>query len=220
MPDQSLIPAHPSRLIFIAALGLLAFPIGIWLSSIGNPSDYFIYDVPPGQRLYVVSKLAGLIAITLFWFQLILKLAIKTNLYELRGQRNISQHKILGIIILAVTILHVALFISAVSIRSKHFALNLLLPDFTHGFYNAAVAIGVLVFWGLLLAVAMGIYQSKLYRSWKLAHQTVIGLFVLSILHSWLLGSETALLANQLLYLTMLLSLMALGVIWKRSSNI
>ena len=150
-----------------------------------SPIDYFFYNVPSGQFLYVCSKIAGFSAILLFGLQLTL------GLLGLKIKRP-KLHKFLGIALLLMVMLHVFMFIGAVSLRSGQLSLGLLIPTFSKGFYPLMVSLGTLAFWGIVAVVMAGfLYRNKGFGLAKFIHRCSILLFFLVSLHALQIGSES-----------------------------
>ena len=53
---------------------VMVLPLFTWLASIGSPMTYFHYDLPPGQIMYILAKLAGLYAFAMLWLQIMFAL--------------------------------------------------------------------------------------------------------------------------------------------------
>ncbi len=170
---------------------VLCAPVVVWLVSVKNPMAYLNHTLPPGQSIYVVSKLAGLLALSVFWLQCLLGLAPRTPV--LNGLPSVSGavHRRLGWVAFALVLGHVALFITAASLRTGAPAWNLLWPNFTHGYYSAFVSVGLIALWLLILGVYAGWKTSRGYRGWKKMHMAWVIAFVLVFLHAYTIGSES-----------------------------
>ena len=178
------------RSILLAAL--LILPLGAWLAALGNPVAYFQYEMPPGQVLYIVSKLLGLYAIVLFWLQLMYGL-LKNDvlLRSVLPQWSISTHRLLGLSTLLMTSLHFVVFFMATSLRKGSAALQLLLPDFGSGYFSTTVSLGWLALVGLWVVAIAGIARARGGRGWIGVHRIAIAVGFLAMAHSLLVGSET-----------------------------
>lgn len=179
-------------LTFLAFTGL-----GAW--SIGSPLYYLLNDVPPGQGVYILSKLTGLLAFSLFWLQAMA--ALLGGLPRLPGLASRLQpgHRVLGGTVLVLLVTHALLFFLAVSLRSGHPALGALTPDFSSGFYGFYRSLGVVALILACLAVLGGILRRHrpglrwLHRAWAVT-------FLLVFLHGVSIGTETRLGAMVYLY--------------------
>lgn len=174
----------------IAAVVLLV-PVGAWLASTPDPLGYFLYDVAPGQRLYVVSKLVGLVAFSFLWFQALTALAGMAP--QLPGFVRFGRplHRRLGLAIASLVVVHAGLFVAAVSVRSGHLALHVLVPKFDAGYYVQHVAFGILALGILLLAVVAGLARQRSPRIWRWVHRLWPVALVLAFLHGYGIGTET-----------------------------
>lgn len=168
-----------------------AMAVAVWVDSTGNPNAYFSATVPPGQTLYVFSKLAALLGIVMLWFQAMAALAKVTPVLRgfpiLRGRL----HVLFGVATFVIILMHLALFVTASTIRTKHAALDLLLPTFSHGYYRTMVGIGAIAFWALVLAVFAGWRRLRGGRFAHWLHRLVFAVFTLAFVHGLTVGSET-----------------------------
>lgn len=166
--------------------------VAVWLASTGDPLAYFAATVPPGQTLYVLSKLFGLLGITMLWFQAMATLAKATP--ALRGFPVLQgwAHMTFGIATMVVIVLHLALFVAASTIRTKHAALDLLVPTFEQGYYRSMISVGVIAFWMLLLAAIAGSWRGL--RGGAVArwlHRLMFIVMLGGFVHGMTVGSET-----------------------------
>ena len=61
-----------SRTLPLLCTAMMLAPVLIWYRQAGDPGIYFSPAAPPGQLLYVLSKLAGMYALLLATLQLLL----------------------------------------------------------------------------------------------------------------------------------------------------
>jgi predicted ferric reductase len=169
----------------------LLIPVVVWLISTHRPLEYFTHLVPPGQRLYILSKLCGLLALAAFWFQCMTALARSAP--AVRGFFSLTrrQHVMLGTATFVLVVAHLGLFIAASSIRTHHLTLPLLIPTFDQGFYTAFVSVGAIAFWILVAVIIAGILRARGYRIWRWLHRASLVVFALGFLHGITIGSET-----------------------------
>lgn len=174
----------------ICGLTFVIPPLTWWISN-GGPFAYLTHNVPPGQSLFVASKLCALMALSLFWLQCMTALSRKTP--ALRGFFEFSrrQHVVLGFSAAAVVVLHVGLFMTASALRTQHAAWDLLVPTFVQGFYKTNISFGAIAFWLLLLALVAGLFRLRRTAVWSWVHRTVLVVFALGFLHGISIGSET-----------------------------
>jgi len=177
--------------LVVVSLAMVVVPALMWLQSTGDITIYFEYETPPGQVYYVLSKLTGMYAIFLLWLQVILALYRRTPVGEKLPFWSIKIHRNLGVIAFSALILHAGLFVIAVSIRKAHFAYGLLLPNFSHGFYNVAVSLGVLAMYGLIIVVIAGYFRRRGVQKAKWFHRVSIITLILTLIHCLLIGTET-----------------------------
>lgn len=195
----------------VLVLYILAFvilPLILWLFSVGNVFDYLEDGVPVGQLLYILSKLAGLLAISLLTLQISLmsfrRLPLALRGLKSRPRWNIERHGILGTVTIICAVVHAGLFILAASARSDHWVWHLLAPRFQSGFYDAMVSLGVIAIYLLVIVGILGWYSRR--RAYlRPIHQVVVVLSTaLIIIHSFAIGSETHTLPLRLYYVALL----------------
>lgn len=196
-------------LIGFLCLSTLVIPLAVWRESVGDPLDYFTHRVPPGQALYAMSKLSGLLALAFFWLQCMTALA--RFVPTLRGfiSFNRQQHVTLGTTTFLLVLSHVVLFIAASAARTGHSGLDLLLPKFDAGYYRVYISLGAFALWGLGVAIYSGWRRWHGHEGWKWVHRGVFVVFVLGFLHGISIGSETRFGVMSYLYAFFGLSLIA-----------
>jgi hypothetical protein len=198
------------RLGALLACGIvLIAPVASWLRSVGNPADYFQATLPPGQALYVLSKLVGLMVFSLLWLQGLLALARRVPL--LRGLPSVSSgaHRGLRLALVATAFLHFGLFFTAASVRAGSPAWSLWVPQLTGGSYNLHVSLGLVALWLLLVGALAGWRSRRGSKRWKWAHQVWLVAFALVFLHGFGIGSESRLGAMRYVFLFIAVSLIA-----------
>jgi len=201
----------PLQIVFttvLVCLGLLAIAFTI----IEQPLDYFRYQVPAGQLAYVFSKVMGFSAIFLMGVQLILGLLGWPS-------RNFVWHKRIGFTVFLAVFLHVALFTTAVSMRTEQIVLGVLVPSFVDGFYKAMVSLGVLSFWGVMLVMIAGVLRSKGAHWARWVHYLSFPIFFLAAIHSLQIGTESRFGILQFIYGAGLL-LVTLALLCQRWLNL
>jgi len=166
-------------------------PVFIWMQSIEDISIYIDYETPPGQVYYVLSKLAGLYAVFLLWLQVVLAVVNGTPFGARFSFWNVKFHRNLGLVTFGCILLHTALFVIAVSLRKAHFAYEILLPNFSHGFYGYAVTLGVFAIYGLVVVVIAGYLRKRGIKNTKWLHRISVVALILTLTHCLLIGTET-----------------------------
>ena len=172
---------------------LLLLPLTAWLSTHNNLMDYLSHETPPGQVLYVLSKLFGLYALLTVWLHIAWALLGKTPLAGILPQWSATRHRNMAFVSLALMTLHAGLFIAAVSSRKGGMAWELLLPVFDHGHYRLMLSLGIIGLWLLPLIALAGTALVRNATSRKLhwLHHLAIPFLVLVYIHGLYIGSET-----------------------------
>lgn len=176
-----------------ALLAVLAcLPVAIWWSSVQHPMAYLRIDgLPPGQSLFVLAKLAGLLAVVALWMQAMLALAGRVPLLRVLPASTLRQHRRLGMVTALLVLAHVVLFIVATTLRKKAFAIDLLWPNLDHGYYFFNVSLGAFAFWLMVLTVFAGWRIARGDRRWRAVHLLWPVLVGLVFFHAMDIGSES-----------------------------
>ena len=185
-------PWHDRTGILRWVLGafLLTAPLGVWWLSGGVSIWRYGFSMPEGQVLYLSSKLAGLYTFVLLSVQILGALG-RAGWLPVNPVPRFSAkwHRRLGIMTILLMLLHVGLFVGAVSARMGHFAYSLLLPDFFGGHYKFMVSLGWL---GgvLLLGVAVSGFVRTMRDRGDGVHRLAVPILVLVLIHAQQIGSE------------------------------
>jgi hypothetical protein len=170
---------------------LLSIPGVTWISSVGDITAYWQYEVPAGQILYLLSKLAGLYAFVVFWMQLMYGLLGAHARERLRVELGNEFHRKLGAIVCVLIVAHVALFISGVTVRTHHFASQYLTVSFSSGYYRSIISLGIIAALLVVVGVAAALVRHVFHRGWKFGHWALLLAFGLAFFHSISIGSES-----------------------------
>lgn len=192
----------------------VSIPVLVWLISTHGPLAYFVNEVPPGQRFYILSKLFGLLALALFWFQCMAALARFAP--ALRGFLSLSrqQHVWIGASTFALIVIHIGLFVAASTLRTGHLALPLLIPKFDQGFYTSFVSLGAIAFWILVAVIVAGVFRARGAEVWRWVHRASLVVFTLGFLHGITIGTETRFGLMKYVYAFIALSLATAVASW------
>jgi DMSO/TMAO reductase YedYZ heme-binding membrane subunit len=201
-------------------LALVCFaPLIVWLASVQHPLSYVRFGgMPPGQQLYLVAKLAGLLAFCLFWTQCVLALARHAPMLPGFPASDLRLHRRLGFTTAGLILVHVGCFLVATSMRTGHPAWDLLLPVFDQGFYKFSIGLGVVAFWLVCVTVFAGWRTSRGGRRWKAIHLLWPAVFGLAFWHAFTIGTESRFGGMRYLVLALVASLTVAAMArWFRS---
>ena len=184
--------AIKTRAIWFGLALAFSAPLLAWLGTVNDPMSYVrLEGLPPGQQFYLIAKLAGLIAFCLFWLQCMLALARYLPVVSEFPVADMHLHKRLGFATALLIVLHAGLFILAASLRTGHASWDLLLPNFTHGYYRLNVGLGAIAFWIVCLTVFAGWRTARGHRGWKVVHLLWPLVFGLAFVHAFAIGTES-----------------------------
>lgn len=184
--------AMKTRALWVGLILICCAPLIVWMASVNDPTSYFrLNGLPPGQQLYLLAKLSGLFAIFLFWLQCMLALARYAPIALGFPASDFRLHRRLGIATGLLILAHVLPFVMAASLRTGHAAWDLLIPNFTHGYYRSNIGLGAIAFWIVCLTVFAGWRTARGRRHWKRVHLLWPVVFGLAFLHAFAIGTES-----------------------------
>lgn len=202
-----------TRAIWLGLILMCCAPLIVWMASVNDPMSYVrLNGLPPGQQLYLVAKLSGLFAFFLFWLQCMLALARYAPIVPSFPVSDFRLHRRLGVATALLILAHVALFIVAASLRTGHVAWDLLLPNFTHGYYKLNVGLGAIAFWLVCFTVFAGWSVARGKSRWKAVHRLWPVVFGLAFLHAFAIGTESRFGAMRYLMIFIVVSLGIAGI--------
>lgn len=162
-----------------------------WGENVFITDQLVSYQLPPGQWLYLLSKLMAQYAFLFFTVQLVLGflLACRPNMFS---WLSIKLHRTIGLAVLVSTLLHAGLFVSAVAIRSGHLSFKSLRIIFDEGFYNLYVGLGVLAAGFMVIVVIIGLVRNLFpILFFRYVHRLAWLVWVFGFIHSYAIGTET-----------------------------
>lgn len=175
------------RMLLLSAL--VVFPAGFWLITSGASIFAYGYVMPEGQEFYLLSKLAGLYALTCAWLQVMNGLLKDAPLGRLLLPAwSVKIHRRIGMMTLIAALLHVGLFVAAVSLRKQTFAYGLLLPNFSD-YYHSMVSLGLLAFITMLAVAVTGILRMRKGVGGKI-HRIFPAIILFGTIHAQQIGSD------------------------------
>ncbi len=144
---------------------------------------------PDGQLLYVLSKVLGITALSLLWWQLFISLVSRKFAVMRACTPGRMMHIVTGILLLLMIVSHAGMFLGAVSLRQGYLAVNLLIPNFTD-YYHTALSLGVISLFMVLASVFVALLRRYISDLWFRGHYLVMLAFALVCIHALQIGSE------------------------------
>ncbi|MBX2809170.1 MAG: hypothetical protein KTR20_11115 [Cellvibrionaceae bacterium] len=206
-------PYTPTTFTFLQAIArglwpaLFLLPLCLWLITT-DTLHYWRYGAPIGQGWYVFSKLFALYGVLLLWYQGVSSLLKSTPYAALLPAWRFLRHRMLGVLTLCVVVLHIACFVTAVSLRKETLALGLLWLDF-RDFYHGVITLGLVAFWLSLLAIAAAVLRQRYPDLWRHIHRFMMAVIVMGLVHGYLIGTETRYGVYEIFYLSLFASFCA-----------
>lgn len=188
-------------------------PAAVWMVSVEGVSTYFTSNMPPGQLAYVLSKLAGLVAISFFWLQWMLAFLRWQSVASVKIPLSFDVHRALGVVVLVLVLAHALLFFLAVSQRTEEVAWHVLLPSFSGGYYKSRVSLGILALVIFPVAVLAGVLRHR-FPVWRWMHRAWVGVFALVVIHALAIGTESRFDAMWLFLMFMIVTLGSCSCFW------
>lgn len=181
--------------------------VTVFILSAGDVSIYFRYQTLPGQTYYVFSKLAGLLALFCLWLQLLGGL-LGTQLYAAIGfSPTLTYHRALGLITLAMILLHIGLFVTAASLRNEQFAYKLLLPNFSD-YYQTMISLGLISTILLFIAIVPALWNHVLSSKGYWLHRLSLLVITIVFWHAYSIGTEIQILPLEIVFWIMPVALL------------
>lgn len=182
----------------VVLLLVVTLPAMIWHQQTGDLTLYFSQSTPPGQLLYVLSKLTGMYALLFIALQIIVTL--ESGLNPVSMQRMRLLHPLMGALVILLALAHALLFFTAVSVRQGDTAWGLLLPGF-RDFYHTHLSLGVFGLWILIAVMMSGI--ARLFNASsavRMLHRGYWASITLVYIHALAVGTESQSRAGLIFY--------------------
>ena len=179
-----------ARALVLLAVTTLVLPLLSWWSNIGGLERLFTDDAPPpGQSLYLGSRLAGLIAFALIGWQFVLGLSTRFGSGgSAAGRLGRRAHAMLGAACVALAWMHALLFVGAATLRQEHPATALLLPSL-RDHYHTMITLGLVAAVALTLAALVRLLRHAALR--RTLHRIAYLAPGLALVHAVSIGTET-----------------------------
>ena len=212
-PQPPVFKGGSSRWMLLAALVVVVtLPAMIWHQQTGSLTLYFSPSTPPGQLLYVLSKLAGMYALLFIALQIIVTLAGRLNLIPPHRLR--LSHPLLGSLVVSLGVAHALLFFTAVSVRQGDPAWGLLFPGF-RDFYHTHLTLGVFGLWILIAVVISGIARFiNRSSAARILHRGYWASITMVYIHALAVGTESQSRLGLVLYSTLGGVVLMMLVMW------
>lgn len=169
---------------------VLIIPAVQWLTSVSDPVLLLKSQLPPGQWLYLFSKLVAQYAFLLLTIQLALGLSLANNNKRFSSS-HVNLHRNIGLSVLLAVLSHASLFIGGVWLRSGHFPLAVITIHFDKGYYNTFVSIGVVAACLLICVTILGVARKRIPNVFAYLHRLAWLVWGLGFWHSIAIGTET-----------------------------
>jgi len=203
---------RPLRLLIL--IGVAVLPIVLLSSASDYFSGLFHEPKPPGQTLFLLVKLSGLYALYLIALQIIFALLKPKRNFIVSINWSHKAHIFIGLLIAGLIGLHVLLFLAASWQRTGIFPWGAFIPKLDHGYYQQRLAAGVIALWLTSVLLFAGMRRKIVTGSfWASTHKVAFVVFVLVIIHSTSIGSETQSVLARLFYLGLVLGVISACVV-------
>ena len=165
-------------------------PLAGWTVAIPDAVEPFSAGFPAAQRFYLASKFLGLSAFCLLWLQTLYGLCRPVIAVQRILRFDRAAHRQIGLSAFLVLTLHAGCYFLAVSLKNGAMVFQVFLPDFATGYFQTSVSIGVLAFYGVVIAVISGLLRAAGAKRGRWLHLAGPPAFFASWLHSAMIGSE------------------------------
>lgn len=189
-------------LAVLAVAALLLLPLGALTRQTGTMAYYLGQGYPPGQGAYIMMRVAGHLAYSLVFLQILVGLLHRPFQRALGLGPLLPVHRSLGLAAFLLAVSHPVLFEWARQLRTGQSSIAATFwPPRDHGFYELHQFFGALGLYLLLIGVLAGVYGPRLApKAWRAVHAVNYAVFFLVWYHSLRIGTSTRIGALPLLY--------------------
>ncbi len=175
----------------VAALFLL--PLFTLTRQTGAMTYYLGEGYPPGQSAYIMMRVAGQLAFTLVFLQIVLGLQHRRIERWLDLPSLVPVHRSVGLAAFLIALSHPILFEWARQLRTGQSTVTVTFwPPWRTGFYELHQLFGALGLYLLLVGVLAGVFGPRLApRAWRTVHYVNYVVFFLVWYHSIRIGTST-----------------------------
>lgn len=160
------------------------------------PAIRWLFLMPVNFRFFGIDstmtsfgQIAGLTGLTMFSLNLILAGRFKFLDYLFYGLNiTYNWHRIVGTLSFSFLLFHPLLLAISYSRLSWRSAALFLLP-FTN---ELAITFGIFALLGMIILIVLTYYARIKYQNWKISHKFMVLVFMLALLHAWLIQSDIA----------------------------
>jgi sulfoxide reductase heme-binding subunit YedZ len=166
------------------------------------------------QRMWFITRAAGLTGYVLLWLSTAWGLVVSNKILDPLLHRSFSYdfHEFLSLLAIGFVTLHVVVLLA-----DQYLPFNLLqvLIPFISPYRPVWVGLGVIAFYLSILASATFYMRAKIgARAFRLIHYFTFVAFLGAAVHGLLAGTDSSLIATQILYAGTLLSVVFLTTYW------
>ncbi len=173
---------------------VVLIPAITWASEIGSPFYPLWQAAPPGQGAYLGSRLLGLYALLILWFQCLAGLQMPRLRQVFSAIELRRWHARSGLLLLGLVLLHPITFFVGVARRGGRVDVpHWLIPTFDSGYYPAMLSVGRVALALLLLGGIVAPLLGRLVKwgGWLFLHRFNGVALLLGGWHAVAIGSET-----------------------------
>lgn len=200
----------------LAVVVLLLVPLTAMTSQTGTMTYYLGQGYPPGQGTYIMMRIAGHLAYTLVFLQIVIGLLHRPLQRRLGLGPLLPVHRSLGLAGFILALSHPVLFEWARQLRTGQSTVTVTFwPPTDTGFYELHQFFGAMGLYLLLIGVLAGVFGPRLApRAWRTVHMLNYAVFFLVWYHSLRIGTSTRIGALPILY-TVLAAVVVGLTLWR-----
>jgi sulfoxide reductase heme-binding subunit YedZ len=196
--------------ILVGAVLIIRLPLAVWSGKILDA----LLALNSVQAFWYVTRAAGLIAYLLLWLSTAWGLAVSSKIFDpvLNRPFTYDFHQFLSLLAIGFIVLHVAVLLAD---RYLPFTLSEILVPFTAPYRPLWVGVGVIgLYLTLLVTVTFYIRRWIGAKTFRVIHLASFLAYVSAALHGLFAGTDSPLLATQLMYAGTALVIVFLTVYW------
>jgi predicted ferric reductase len=196
-------------------LAMLVAPVtGVSVTTLIGGVFEALFAASSVQALWYVTRAAGLIAYLLLWLATAWGIAVSSKILDpvLQGAFTYDFHEFLSLLAIGFVVLHVVVLLAD---RYLPFSIAAILVPFVAPYRPLWVGIGVMGLY-LTLLVTITFYMRKRIgmKAFRMIHLASFIAYVLAAIHGLMAGTDSPLLATQLMYASTTLSIVFLTTYW------
>ena len=197
-----------------ALIALVSLISGLPITTLVNRALDVLFTVNSIQMTWYITRAAGLTAYMLLWLSTAWGLAVSSKIFEpvLQGTFTYDFHEFLSLLSIGFVVLHVAVLLVD---QYLPFSVAAILVPFIAPYRPLWVGIGVIGFYlALLVTITFYLRRQIGMKTFRMLHLASFIAYVFAAIHGLMAGTDSPLVATQLMYAGTTLVIVFLTAYW------